>query len=105
MLWTEAEVQGVNLEGQFYAGDIRLTGLRAATVYVAKVASKNSYGYNDFGQEFKFATKGAGMIRFSTPCFIFAYLQCTIYLFYLPCQKFAYVVGSKLVNKLVFCLS
>ena len=58
--WIEQEIEAVNTDRQFYAGGNTLATLSPRTVYLAKVASKNSYGYNDFGKEFKFATKGAG---------------------------------------------
>ncbi len=60
MLWMERELSASNLQRQSYAGDFAIPSLRPATVYVARVASKNAYGYNEFGQVFKFATKGAG---------------------------------------------
>ena len=40
--------------------DYVIPGLRPRTVYLARVSSKNAYGYNEYGAEFKFATKGAG---------------------------------------------
>lgn len=58
--WTEAEIEAVNVDREFYAGGYTLPQLRPATVYMTRVASQNSYGYNDFGEIFKFATKGAG---------------------------------------------
>ena len=58
--WQEKELDAVNLDRDVYRGGYTLPGLRHATVYMARVASKNAYGYNDFGRPFKFATKGAG---------------------------------------------
>eukprot|EP00095_Tigriopus_kingsejongensis_P003963 maker-scaffold79_size400133-snap-gene-3.18 protein:Tk03963 transcript:maker-scaffold79_size400133-snap-gene-3.18-mRNA-1 annotation:"neural cell adhesion molecule 1 isoform x1" len=40
-----------------------LPNLRPATVYMTRVASKNSYGFNDYGEIFKFATKGADPVQ------------------------------------------
>ena len=65
-LWMERELRAVNLQRQFYAGDFTIPSLRPATVYLARVASKNAYGYNEFGEIFKFATKGAGIPEFRT---------------------------------------
>ena len=53
-------MDAVNRERNFYSGDFTIPSLRPATVYLARVSSKNAYGYNEFGAEFKFATKGAG---------------------------------------------
>ncbi|XP_059095188.1 lachesin-like isoform X2 [Tigriopus californicus] len=55
--WTEAEIEAVNVDREFYAGGYTLPQLRPATVYMTRVASQNSYGYNDYGEIFKFATK------------------------------------------------
>ena len=62
-LWAERELDAVNRERNFYSGDFTIPSLRPATVYLARVSSKNAYGYNEFGAEFKFATKGAGRPR------------------------------------------
>ena len=64
-------MDAVNRERNFYSGDFTIPSLRPATVYLARVASKNAYGYNEFGSEFKFATKGAG------PCFSWQHWQIT----------------------------
>ena len=63
--WADAELEAVNLDREFYAGGYTLPDLRPATVYLARVSSKNAYGYNDFGEIFKFATKGAGEFGFA----------------------------------------
>ena len=63
-LWAERELDAVNRERNFYSGDFTIPSLRPATVYLARVSSKNAYGYNEFGSEFKFATKGAGQCLF-----------------------------------------
>eukprot|EP00094_Tigriopus_californicus_P013085 TCALIF_12654-PA protein Name:"Similar to Ama Protein amalgam (Drosophila melanogaster)" AED:0.21 eAED:0.21 QI:0/0/0/0.42/0.5/0.57/7/0/498 len=61
--WTEAEIEAVNVDREFYAGGYTLPQLRPATVYMTRVASQNSYGYNDYGEIFKFATKGADPVQ------------------------------------------
>ncbi len=58
--WQEKELDAVNLARDLYRGGWTIPRLRHATVYLARVASKNAYGYNDYGTIFKFATKGAG---------------------------------------------
>ena len=60
--WSEAELTSESLQegGQDYVGKFRVQDLLPRTVYLARVASLNQYGYNDFGEVFKFATKGAG---------------------------------------------
>ncbi len=63
LTWQEQELNAVNLQGETYTGGFTLPQLRPATVYLARVASKNAYGYNDYGTVFKFATKGAGERR------------------------------------------
>ena len=59
--WQEKELDAVNLSARdTYGGGYTVPRLRHATVYLARVASKNAYGYSDYGEIFKFATKGAG---------------------------------------------
>ena len=56
----EVEVSATPVESDYWSGSHELTNLRPATVYTVRVASRNTFGYNDFGEEFQFATKGAG---------------------------------------------
>ena len=60
--WSEAEMSAESLQegGHDYVGKFTVPELLPRTVYLARVASLNQYGYNDFGEVFKFATKGAG---------------------------------------------
>ena len=46
----------------YYAGKYDFDGLQPATRYVARIASQNDYGYNDYSEAFLFATKGAGKL-------------------------------------------
>lgn len=60
--WQEAEVEAYQLpnEDNTYAGTHMVANLKPATVYLAKVSSRNVYGYSNPSQAFKFATRGAG---------------------------------------------
>jgi hypothetical protein len=60
--WKDAEVDAYQLpnEDNSYAGTHMIINLNPATVYLAKVSSRNAYGYNTPSQAFKFATRGAG---------------------------------------------
>ena len=60
--WMDTEVDAYALpnEENMYAGTHMISNLRPATVYVAKVSSRNIYGYSNPSQVFKFATRGAG---------------------------------------------
>ncbi len=46
----------------FFAGRLELTGLREGTVYEARVAARNDYGYSRYedSRVFRFGTLGAG---------------------------------------------
>lgn len=58
--WTEIHVSPQNNGDHFYSGRATLEKLSPATRYLARVSSKNDYGYSKFSQPFTFATKGAG---------------------------------------------
>ena len=60
-MWKEVEVPATSVEADYWIGSHELTNLEPATVYTVRVASRNTFGYNDFGEEFQFATKGAGV--------------------------------------------
>lgn len=61
--WKEFKVAPLNNGDHFYSGKHTLTQLRTATRYVARVSSKNDYGYSKFSQPFKFGTKGAEPVQ------------------------------------------
>lgn len=56
--WTEIQVNPQNNGDHFYSGKLTLDKLTPATRYLARVSSKNDYGYSELSQPFKFATKG-----------------------------------------------
>ena len=58
--WTEVQVVPQSNGDHYYAGRYTIDKLSAAKNYVARVASKNDYGYSKFSQAFRFGTKGAG---------------------------------------------
>ncbi len=60
--WKEVEVEAYQLpnEDNTYAGTHMIANLNPATVYLAKVSSRNVYGFSNPSQAFKFATRGAG---------------------------------------------
>ena len=62
--WTEVQVAPQNNGDHFYSGKYTLTNLSTASRYIARVKSKNDYGYSKFSQPFRFATKGAGEFIF-----------------------------------------
>ena len=66
--WKEAEVEAYQLpnEDNTYAGTHMIANLKPATVYLARVSSRNVYGYSNPSQYFKFATRGAGNLHFLT---------------------------------------
>ena len=47
-------------EENTYTGTHMIDSLTPAAVYLAKVSSRNVYGYSAPSQAFKFATRGAG---------------------------------------------
>ena len=61
-IWKEAVVEAFDLpqEENTYTGTHMIDSLTPAAVYLAKVSSRNVYGYSAPSQAFKFATRGAG---------------------------------------------
>ena len=60
--WTEATATPIE-DGPFhYAGKLYLKGLEGATVYEARVMTRNEEGWNKHKNVFSFATRGAGGI-------------------------------------------
>ena len=67
--WAKAvEIEPKSNGDNFYSGKHILTGLEPATRYLARVSSKNDYGFNKFSQPFHFATKGAGKNKMYLYC-------------------------------------
>jgi len=64
-VWQSSEVEAFNLKGEdnIYTGTHMIDSLTPATVYLAKVSSKNVYGYSTPSQAFKFATRGADPVQ------------------------------------------
>ena len=60
--WKEVHVAPQVNGDHFFSGRHTLTNLSSASRYVARVASKNNYGYSKYSQPFRFATKGAGKL-------------------------------------------
>ena len=60
--WTEVTVRPVHAEKTSFVGKHVLQGLIPQTRYIARVSSKNDYGYNQ-PKTFEFGTKGAGERR------------------------------------------
>ena len=58
--WKELQVVPQKNGEHFYTGKITLKNLSKASRYVARVSSKNDYGYSKYSQPFRFGTKGAG---------------------------------------------
>jgi len=54
--WKEVIAKVDQVEHESYAGEVTFEKLHPATRYVAKVAAKNSYGYNDFSKAYDFST-------------------------------------------------
>lgn len=61
--WKEVQVTPQVNGDHFYSGRHTLTNLSSASRYVARVASKNNYGYSKYSQPFRFATKGAAPVQ------------------------------------------
>lgn len=57
--WKESEVAASSLEDNFYVGHHEFKNLKSAAIYEVRIASENQFGYNSYGKEFEFATKGA----------------------------------------------
>ena len=66
--WAETQVDPKSNGDNFYSGKHTLNGLEPATRYLARVSSKNDYGFNKFSQPFHFATKGAGKNKMYLYC-------------------------------------
>ena len=58
--WTEVQIVPQSNGDDYYAGRYTIDKLSPAKNYMARVASKNDYGYSKFSQAFRFGTKGAG---------------------------------------------
>ena len=58
--WTEVQIVPQLNGDHYYQGRYTIDKLSPAKNYVARVASKNDYGYSKFSQPFRFGTKGAG---------------------------------------------
>ena len=65
--WTEVTVRPVHAEKTSFVGKHVLQGLIPQTRYIARVSSKNDYGYNQ-PKTFEFGTKGAGERRICKVC-------------------------------------
>lgn len=63
--WRDQEVDAYQLpnEEHMYAGTHMIANLTPATVYVARVSSRNVYGYSNPSLVFKFATRGADPVQ------------------------------------------
>jgi hypothetical protein len=55
----ELEVGASSLADDYWTGSHFFRNLRSATAYTVRIKSRNTFGYNDYGEEFSFATKGA----------------------------------------------
>ena len=64
--WIEVKVQPQSNGDNFYTGKTNLRKLSPATRYLARVSSKNDYGFSKYSQPFSFATKGAGKISITS---------------------------------------
>ena len=68
--WKEFQVVPQKNGEHFYTGKIMLKNLSKASRYVARVSSKNDYGYSKYSQPFRFGTKGAGESCLLTSLFL-----------------------------------
>ena len=59
--WKVVTVKPVHNEDTHYSGKHEIKNLRPQMRYIARVSSRNDYGFNE-PKEFEFGTKGAGMI-------------------------------------------
>ena len=61
-IWKSMEADAFKLphDDSTYAGTSMISKLNPATVYLARVSSRNAYGFSNPSQAFKFATRGAG---------------------------------------------
>jgi hypothetical protein len=64
-MWKSLEADAYKLpqDDSTYAGTSMISQLNPATVYLARVSSRNAYGYSNPSQAFKFATRGADPVR------------------------------------------
>ena len=77
--WAKAvEIDPKSNGDNFYSGKHTLTGLEPATRYLARVSSKNDYGFNKFSQPFHFATKGAGKNRIYLYCHLIVFIESSL---------------------------
>ena len=77
--WSKAvEIDPKSNGDNFYSGKHTLTGLEPATRYLARVSSKNDYGFNKFSQPFHFATKGAGKNRIYLYCHLIVFIESSL---------------------------
>ena len=63
----EAEAFPLPTEENTYTGTGMISHLKPATVYLARVSSRNAYGFSKPSQAFKFATRGAGKNYYTLP--------------------------------------
>ena len=58
--WKVVTVKPVHNEDTHYSGKHEIKNLRPQMRYIARVSSRNDYGFNE-PKEFEFGTKGAGV--------------------------------------------
>ena len=77
----EAEAFPLPTEENTYTGTGMISHLKPATVYLARVSSRNAYGFSKPSQAFKFATRGAGKNYYSLPssCSFFFLMPVKLY--------------------------
>lgn len=70
-IWKSMEADAFKLphDDSTYAGTSMISKLNPATVYLARVSSRNAYGFSNPSQAFKFATRGAGRSQFQKAIF------------------------------------
>ena len=99
--WTEVNGIPPKSNGDnFYSGKHTLKGLEPATRYLARVSSKNDYGFNKFSQPFHFATKGAGKNKIYLYCHNIVFLDShlslgifvTLFMIYEPYTLYKYIM-------------
>ena len=77
----EAEAFPLPTEENTYTGTGMISHLKPATVYLARVSSRNAYGFSKPSQAFKFATRGAGKNYYTLPssCSFFFLMPVKLY--------------------------